>query len=199
MRPKRLLFILIGILALSVLYAIWATPRPETRPDRGQASSDPGRAEAVGNDRGEQWPRLKKELLLPADMKYPGFKRDIFGPLSTRPKPAPRPAAPPPQAQPQVDEPPQMPPLPREEIRDALSVFTFLGLLDKDGSRTVFLSKGEEIFVVKIGESFGENGRFAVVDITPEQLSIRQKDDQRLITIPLIEKDPLVPSFESMP
>ncbi|NIQ93650.1 MAG: hypothetical protein GWN87_05165 [Desulfuromonadales bacterium] len=80
-------------------------------------------------------------------------------------------------------------------MREALERFTFLGFLDKKSKRTVFLASGEEIFLVKKGDRFGEKGRFAVLDITEEELTIRQGDHPRLISITLVEEAPLVPSF----
>jgi len=60
--------------------------------------------------------------------------------------------------------------------------------------KTVSLSSGEEIFLVKKGQSFGEGNEFQVTSLTPEMLVIHHGEDPRAITIPLVEQEPLVPS-----
>jgi hypothetical protein len=83
------------------------------------------------------------------------------------------------------------------EVKQELARFTFLGFLEKENVKTVFLSSGEEIFLVKKGRTFGEGNEFYVTDLTPERLTIRHREDPRLITIPLVEQEPLVPSVPS--
>lgn len=200
MRQKRLLFILLALLALSALYALWATPRTGTRTEATEAdySAQPSRSERRGPDADRQ--SLHVELLQPAEREYPGFKRDIFAPLFPPPKkvrkPVPEKVVEPVEPfEPEPLEPYEPPEVVRKEVREALARFTFLGFLDKGDERTVFLSSGDDIFLVKEGDRFGEKGRFAVLNITTEELSIRQGDDPRLITIPLVEQAPLVPSL----
>lgn len=200
MRQKKLLLILIAILVLSTIYALWASPRSEKRV-ASDASDRPAPvlpAQGGGDESREQGLRI--EMLEPEKREYPGFERDIFGPLFAKsaPKPKPKPKPEPKPVKPVVKkalEPVKKPEPVRQEVREALARFTFLGFLDKGAQRTVFLSKSEEIFLVKEGERFGENERFAVLEITPDILTIRQDDNPRLIQIPLVEKEPLVPSF----
>ena len=63
--------------------------------------------------------------------------------------------------------------------------FNLLGYLDKDGERTAFLGLGDEIFIVKEGDSFGNE--YLVSEITEELLIVMREDDIRQIKI-LLEK-----------
>ncbi|PLX73343.1 MAG: hypothetical protein C0615_11100, partial [Desulfuromonas sp.] len=81
------------------------------------------------------------------------------------------------------------------QVRQQLARFTFLGFLLKDNQRTVFLSKRDELFLVKKGDTFGDESRFEVLDISSDKLTIKQQGTTGLIEIKLVEEEPLVPSF----
>ena len=91
--------------------------------------------------------------------KYPGVSRDIFRMADLAPKPKPAPA-------PVTSDAPLPPPPPEktpEEIaaefsRAELSKFRFLGYLTEKDS-TLFLSKDEELFLVKSGDAVLKNYR----------------------------------------
>jgi hypothetical protein len=191
-RQKRLLAVLAGLFVLALVYAFWAMPRQQRvattvePPPRRPAVETPVAAPAEGT-------RVRLDLLSRDRERFAGYQRDIFN--------YPRPAPPPPP--PRVEKPPVPPPVISEpafvppEVKQELARFTFLGFLEKEDVKTVFLSSGEEIFLVKKGRNFGEGNEFHVTDLTPERLIIRHGEDPRVITIPLVEQEPLVPSVPS--
>jgi hypothetical protein len=195
-KQKKVLLLLLGVLILSLVYAFWRTPRQKrvTAPpaQRTPRQSTPA-ADAPAAAQSEF--RVQLELLERKDKKFPGARRDIFGPLYTVKPPAPPPppvVAPPP---PRVEVPvPVM-----ETVRQQLSRFTFLGFLEKDREKTIFLSGDDEIFVVKKGERLGKNKEYLVTELTPERLVLQLRDDPRQITVPLVEQSPLTPTMMRMP
>jgi hypothetical protein len=76
-------------------------------------------------------------------------------------------------------------------VEKALSRFTFLGFLEKDGEKTVFLSSSGNLFLVKRGESFGIDQEFLVADIDDDLLKVRHAGREGLIEIQLIEQQKL--------
>jgi hypothetical protein len=186
-RQKLLLTILVGIFVLALVYAFWAAPRQAkvagTGPRRPAAPSPQAVATKPS---AEDETRVKLELLARENEASPDFKRNIFRFWQPAPKPLPLPPPPPPPPVPAGEI------LAPAEIQKELARFTFLGFLLRDGVKTIFLSSSEEIFVVKKGDRFGKNGRFLVTELTPEALTIRQNDDPRPITVPLVEQAPLV-------
>lgn len=200
-RRKLLLVVLLGALALALAYAFFATPRQQRVTETGgkrQAkprSSTPAQKAAPAEDN-----RLRLELLTRQEAQFPGFKRDIFRTFSTMPSlppPPPLPTLPLPTPPP----PPVMeaPPIP-VEVQQELAKFTFLGFLLKDGTKTIFLASGDEIFLVKRGDRFGNKKEFLVTDLSPERLTIvRQGEDNRPLIVPLVEQAPLVPAQGGAP
>jgi hypothetical protein len=197
-RRKLILAVLVGLFVLALVYAFWATPRQqrvaetatERRSQRRPASAS--RVEVAPPDDGT---RVRLDLLSREEGTFPGYRRDIFNyPRVAPPKVVKAPVAPPPPPPSEpvaaVEEAPLVPPA----VQKALARFTFLGFLLKEGEKTVFLSSEGEIFVVKKGERFGREKEFYVTDVSAERLTIRQGDDPRAITIPLVEQAPLVPA-----
>jgi hypothetical protein len=193
-RQKQLLAVLAVVFVLALVYAFWASPRTqevastvEAPPPRRPVAEGPADAPTGEN-------RVRLDLLTRDREKFAGYQRDIFN--------YPRVAPPPPP--PQVLKPPVTPPPPpiestepapvSPEVERELARFTFLGFLEKEKVKTVFLSSEGEIFLVKKGETFGEENEFHVTNLTPEMLVIRRREDPRAITIPLVEQAPLVPS-----
>jgi len=189
-RPRLLLIVLVGLLALAVLYAYWTAPRQRRVAERDwQASAAAsGRSAVARAPSASEKNRIHLELLAREKEAFPGFKRDIFRFYQPPPKPLPPPPpvaiAPPPP--PVLEEPPMT-----FEVQRELARFTFLGFLRKDGQKTIFLSSGDDIFVVKKGDRFGKEKSFVITDLTPEKLTIRQDDDPRPIVISLVEQAPL--------
>jgi len=191
-RQKLLLTILAGLLVLALVYAFWATPRQTRVTEAGpRRPAAPGPEAVAKVSAPEDGNRVHLELLARENDASPDFKRNLFHfwqPPPPLPPPPPPPPAIPEGASPAV-----------EEVKVELARFTFLGFLLKDGVRTIFLSSNEEIFVVKEGDRFGKNRRFLVTELTPEVLTIRQNDDPRLITVPLVEQAPLAEASNMLP
>ena len=195
-RQKQILAVLLVVLALVGARAFWSTPTQQQVPVGGQ--------EIAMNAAGSSQPakkavdplKVKLELLEPVKEKYPGYKRDIFNFYVPKPKPIVKPVVktvPKPVVKP--------PPVPKAvsvitpQVRKQLAKFTFLGFLIKDQVRTVFLSKRDELFLVRKADFFGEDNQFEVMSITAEKLTIKQSGANGLIEIELREKEPLIPSF----
>jgi hypothetical protein len=197
-KQKKVLLLLLGVLVLSLGYAFWRTPKQErvtappahrTPPKSTSAAEAPAAAQSEF--------RVQLELLERKETKFPGAKRNIFGPLYVVKPPVPPPPPPPPPVAPppRVEAPaPAM-----ETVRQQLARFTFLGFLEKDREKTIFLASDDDIFVVKKGESLGKNKEYLVTELTAEKLVLQYRDDPRKITVPLLEQAPLTPTMMRMP
>lgn len=195
-RKTRILLTLIAALVVAVGYAWLATPRQERVTTQSVASAAGGQKRSSAST-AERNATVHLDLLEANNRRYTTPKRDLFDfvtPPPPKPKPLPKPVLAPPKPPPVVVA--QTPEdVRRIEVRRALARFTFLGFLLKDGQRTVFLSQGDNLFLVKEGEHFGDSNRFHAISITPEKMIIRQADSEGTIEIPLVEKQPLIPSF----
>jgi hypothetical protein len=186
-RQKKTLMILLALLLLAIGYAYLSMPdqqrvAPEVRPESGVTTT--------GKKRPMDKKQLRVDLLEKAPTRYKGADRDIFNYAKVKTAPAPKPKPTPPP----VVKPVQPPPVVNQVVRQQLARFTFLGFLVKDGERTVFLSRGEELFLVQEGAQFGDDNQFKALTISPETMSISQAGDSRTIDIQLVEKEPLIPT-----
>jgi len=191
-RQKVLLMVLVGLLALSLLYALWAAPRQQRTSSSGRQPPTAAVGRQVAAPVTAVDNRVHLELLARKKEEYPGYKRDIFRFYQPPPKPLPPPVKVAPPPPPPVVEPPPV----TLEVQRELARFTFLGFLRKSGQKTIFLSSGDDIFVVKKGDRFGKEKSFVITDLTPEKLTIRQDEDPRPIVISLVEQAPLTVSPE---
>lgn len=204
-RKRMVLAALLGILALCLIYAYLATPRLKKAPPR----SDSPRArqvQAVGTVSKDQHSKSSQERIdfafLETDSQdFPGAARDVFRFGQRRP-PVVAPVQMPEVQQPVIVAPPPPPPpleemVPIEVVQEALSQFTFLGFLDKEGEKTIFLSSEGRLFLAKNGEKFGANQEFLIADIDGNLLQVRHTGRQGLIEIPLIEQQKLSASVSS--
>lgn len=192
-RQRLILTLVVGLLLLALGYAYWATPRQQKVAAKAVAKGEPatGGAAAVATTA----PRgtLRLDLLEREAEEGSGFKRDLF---SLR-KPAP-PAPPKPPALPQAPVRP-LQPQPTSGVPEAgaisraLGQFTFLGFLQKNGEKTLFLSSQGEIFVVKKGTAFGKQKEFIISEVGAETLTIRQAHGPGSMTVSLVEQRPLTP------
>lgn len=117
--------------------------------------------------------------------EYPGVIRDIFSPpvtgaaASVRAKNTARP-------QPAIFIPAASPPPPAPEP-SALQTFTaearFVGFLENSGNRTVFISRGQEVFTLKKGSVIEQ--RFSVESISDREIRLRDSatgEEARIFT-----------------
>ncbi len=193
-RKRVILAALLGVLSLCVLYAYLATPRLEKAPPRAasQRGSSTPKSTGVASPAAEQT-RINFDFLTVEPQDFSGAKRDIF--RYGRKQPLPRPAP----VEEEVVEtvPVEEFQVPVVVVNHALSQFTFLGFLEKVGEKTVFLSSGGNLFLVKRGERFGEDQEFLVEDITDNTLQVSHTGRDELIEIPLIEQQKLSASASS--
>lgn len=192
-RQRLILTLLLGLLLLALGYSYWATPRQQKVAPKGSPAASQERDGTGSVDAGVSRGTLRLDLLERNGEAFPGVKRDLFS--LTKPAPP----APPKPVQPL---PPVRPPQPQTPIVDqepgsmarALGQFTFLGFLQKDGQKTLFLGNQGEIFVAKKGDAFGKHKEFVITEVSNESLTIRQGSGPGLITVSLIEQRPLTPA-----
>jgi hypothetical protein len=157
-----------------------------------QIASDEGRVHLELLDQGKRFSGYRRNIFSPIfreELKAPPMR--ALPPLPPRPTkslrlpPPPRPIGV--QAPVQPAPPPPPPPPSAEQLADQeLSKFTFLGFLrKKNGEKTVFLSKNNEIFLAKKGSKVGPN--FVVSDLSDDALTIRSVAEGRELVIPLVE------------
>ena len=198
-RNRLILIILLGVLGISVMYAYFATPRLE----KAQPQATGPRKNAVVTTFGETVPtdtrgRINFALMESTANKYPGAKRDIFN--FKKPPPVKRPVVQPveivkPEPVTNVAVIPDR--VVEEELQQALAQFIFLGFLEKEMEKTVFLSSSGRLFLVKQGETFGLEREFFVADINEKLLKVSQVGSDELIVVPLIEKQKLAASVSA--
>jgi hypothetical protein len=73
-----------------------------------------------------------------------------------------------------------------------MAKFTFLGFLQKDNRKTIFLSRNNEIILVRQGDKIA--GKYVAANITNEALTINLLNSNEQIVIPLMENKALVGS-----
>jgi len=189
-RQRLMLVILLCGLAIAVAYSVIRYPRRQEATKRtvttGAGVSGTKRKATAGDEI-----RVRLDLLRNVPVRFTGFKKNIFAPIfrdaSKLPPVKPvTPAAPPaPAPPPPLITQPTIPPLEQE-----LAQFTFLGLLEKDRNKTIFLARNKEIFLVKKGEKVA--GKYEAMAITDDALTLRVLGgDATEIIIPLIENQSL--------
>lgn len=198
-RQKLLLFLLLVVLAASVAYSFLRSPKQQ---EVAVLKNRPGAVATVIRKGGADVKaapddsRLRLEALDRALPGFSGFKRNIFSPLFRDesesalklppPPPPPVKLPPPPPPMPAPVQAPPPPPPTREQLEEAqLNKIVFLGFLQKDGEKTVFLSKNNEIILAKKGSKVGPI--FQVTDLTDEAITIKSLNTGRQMVIPLLE------------
>ena len=197
-RKHMILAALLGVLALCMLYAYLATPRLEKAPPRSTSKRKPP-AFAKTPDKLQSkvsQDRIDFTFLKADEQEFPGTTRDVFRFVQRRPEVTPVVIE-----EPEIQESPPVvieePMVPIEVVQRSLAQFTFLGFLDKDGEKTVFLSSEGSLFLAKRGEKFGNDREFTVEDISGNLLLVRPEGHEFLIDIPLIEQQKLQASVSA--
>jgi hypothetical protein len=190
-RQKMALAFLLVLFALALAYSFMGRPKqrsvkklkytPGMRIDSYRAITK------VQDDK-----KLRLELLDREMPRFAGFRRNIFRPvfseemklaaISLKPlKPAP-PAPPPPP-------PPPVQKTPAQVAMEEVGQFAFLGYLQKENRKTVFLTKNNEIFLVKKGDRI--IGKYEVADISENMMTIALAPGGEQVAIPLQQNRPL--------
>lgn len=198
-RQHKIFLGLVILLLLAVGYAWYRMPTQQYVSDVANRNVSHANGRQQASSSAADTDRLLVELLQRPAQRFLPPGRDLFNfvapaqpkvkkePPKVKVEPTPVKIAPPPPVETPV----------QTTTRRALARFTFLGYLLKDQRRTVFLSRGEDLFLVREGENFGDNDEFHAVSITPEKMQIRQENVTGLIEIMLIDKQPLVPNFSN--
>jgi hypothetical protein len=207
-RKKLALFILLIVLVLTAAWSYRALPRQKTvstlkyapgqkSPARKTSAPAPAKAPGAQPVPVTATGALRLDLLEKGAVAFKGYRRNIFKPifvdefkimkqkaLAVKPVPIP-----PVAVQAQVQKPVETPAVVSDTPQKALATFTFLGFLKKDNRRTIFLSKGSDIILVKKGDKFA--GNYEATSITDQALTIMVVSSGEQIVIPLIENRPL--------
>lgn len=202
-RQKLALSLLLIALAGAIVYAVARTPRQQ---QVAALKNQPGQKATVLRKQPAAAPKtaaapssgvVHLDLLQREMPGSSGYRRNIFSPLfreetkqsTLKLPPPPPPVKLPPPPAPQAAPPPPPPPPPpptQEQLDEAeLGKFIFLGFLKKGSERTVFLSKGGEIFLAKKGGQVGQ--KFQVIDVTDDAITIKSAQTDRQLVIPLVE------------
>lgn len=209
-KQKLTLFILLILFILALGWSFYSAPRQKTvatlKYAPGQKASEIRKPVAavkptkrLKSDQSGDERVVRLDLLDKSASSFKGYKRNIFKPvfvdelavmkqkaaaLKILPVPQ-KPVVP-------VKQPPQQPQVASPETpRTALARFTFLGFLQKDGKKTIFLTKDKEIILVKSGERFS-GGRYEVRSLTDQALTILVIENGEEIVVPLTENKPLL-------
>lgn len=197
-RQKAALAVLVALFFCSLIYSFTRMPRQERAArltyQPGMTAQQARQAPYKGTDEA----KVRLDLLDKGQGTPPGGGRNIFQPLyavggkkSTVPLPPPPPppekkAVPPPVAV-QAPPPPQV--VQQTPLQRDMATFTFLGFLKKDSNKTIFLSNGKEIFLVRKGDKI--SGKYVVSSLTDDAITISSASDSGEIVIPLVENRPL--------
>ena len=195
-RQRLILFVLVILFGVTALWSYSAIPRlktvsmPTNKPSPAPRKPAVAAREKTGRV-ADDGTKLHVELLDVETETFKGYRRNIFRPIfidelkmkkqkavALIPPPKIVPALPP--VQPAIVQ-PEAPPLAR---------FTFLGFLKKGAVRTIFLSKDQDILLVKKGDKIA--GRYQATEISDQALTLTVTDTGDEIVIPLLENRPLV-------
>lgn len=198
-RQRAILAVLLVLFACSLVYSFLRMPRQQ-KVDKltYQTGMTVQPRKAPQNTEGDT-AKVRLDLL---DRKPAGVSggRNIFQPIfeigSKKPLvPVPLPPPPPPPEKKVLPPPVPVQPTSVPQVveptplqRD-MATFTFLGFLKKENRKTIFLSNGKEIFLVKKGDKI--SGRYDVTELTEEAITISSLRDGGEIVIPLVENRPL--------
>lgn len=183
-RHKLILAVLTLILSLSAVWSFMRWPRQQTvttlKYTQGmQQTADKQRAGSPAVP--DNSLAVKLYLLEKNTPELSAKQRNIFKPLLFDEARAKRMMPPKPPPKPVHAMPAPIPQVPQKE----LIKFTFLGFLQMDGQKTIFLERNKEIMLVKAGDVFGR--RFTARTITDNSMTITVKDTNEEIVVPLVE------------
>ncbi len=200
-RERLLLFCLLILLVLSMVWSYFRMPHQKTvatlKYPPGQQATRAGRSGAGTSstpDRRQAASALRLDLLDQQVPDFKGYHRNIFKPLFVDETKMAQVRAATKKRRPVLPPPPPVPfqPMVMEPPRPELAKFTFLGFLQKDKRKIIFLSRDKEIILVKKGDIFA--GRYEASSITDQALTIRVTDTGEEMVIPLMEYAALRPA-----
>jgi len=195
-RQKLALAILLAVFAAAVVFGFLRRPPQHTVARLKYTSGMKADASRTA-DKAQDEKRLRLDLLDKDQPRFSGFQRNIFRPIFSvamkaplnplksgkpvLPVPPPPPLPPPP--------PPYVEPTPAQKAMEEVGRFTFLGFLLKENRKTIFLSRDNQIILVRKGDKVA--GKYEVASISDEALSISLPATGEQITVPLMENKAL--------
>jgi hypothetical protein len=198
-RQRLILMILLGVLGCSLIYSFLRWPRLKRVEKLTYQAGMSAKTVKPPIVKDGDPAKVRLDLLEHRRGRSTAGGRNIFGgimadeakksklakiPLPLPPPPPEKPVVPPSAPVPTVPAVVEPTPLQRD-----MATFTFLGFLKKDNRKTIFISNGQEIFVVKKGDKVA--GKYNVAAITDESMTISSLQDGGEILIPLVENKPL--------
>ena len=191
-RQRLILFVMVILLGVAAIWSYSSIPRLKTvstSAGKPAKSAKPAVVAAAAKavrvtDDGT---KLNIDQLDDETASFSGYRRNIFKPIfidemkinkqkavAFKPPP-PQVVAPPVPVQPVIVQPEAAP----------LARFTFLGFLKKGSAKTIFLTKDNDILLVKKGDKIAD--RYVATDISEQALTLTVTDSGDEIVIPLIE------------
>jgi hypothetical protein len=198
-RQRLILFVLVILLLAAVISIFFRMPRQQkvatlTHPPGSVATSPRGK-----NVQAPSALKVRTDLLTVNRSGFSGYRKNIFLSLAEQEAAQARRKAervaravralPPPPPPPFVPPPP--PPPPPSEFKRETSQLTFLGLLKKDNRQTVFVSRNNEILLVRPGEKL--MGKFDVVEVSENAITFNVPSEGGRVVVPLTENRALTP------
>lgn len=183
-RRRLALIILLALFAGAVAYAVLRQPPRKTVAKLKYTTGMRADAPRAG---GRDDLKLRLDLLDREMPRFAGFKRNIFRPIfageirqpimPVKPVlPVPPPLPPPP---------PPVPPTPAQMAAEEMARFKFIGFLKKENFKTVFLTRGNEIFLVRKGDKIA--GKYEIASISDESMAIKLAETGEQIIVPMEE------------
>lgn len=196
-RQRLVLTVLAGLFLCSLIYAFLRMPRQERVTTLTYRPGMTAKTLRGGHPKEAEGVRVRLDLLDARKGRTFAGSKNIFLGVGGQPQrkiPVPLPPPPPPPVRLPPPEPPaavaSIPAVPEPTpLQREMANFTFLGFLKKDNRKTVFLSDGKEIFLVRKGDKIA--GKYDVTAVTDETLTISSLSGGGEIVIPLVENQQL--------
>jgi hypothetical protein len=197
-RQRAILAALVALFACSLVYSFLRMPRQKRVEKLTYQPGMTAQPVKSAKDKDSDSVRVRLDLLDRKQGSGSVGGKNIFQALfdSGVKKPSVPLPPPPPPPEKRVEPPPvaiQVPPAPQAveptPLQRDMATFTFLGFLKKENRKSIFLSNGKEIFIVKKGDKI--SGRYDVTSLSDEAITISSLQDSGEIVIPLVENKPL--------
>ena len=183
-RQKVVLALLFVVLVCAIAYGFLGGPKlrkAEKLKFTPGMAAETYRRTSKGPDTGT---RLRIDLLDRETPRFSGFRRNIFRPVFSSMPVAAMPAK-------QVKLPPPPPPkTPAQIAMEEMGRFTFLGFMQRENRKTVFLSRDNQIFLFRKGDRIA--GKYDVAEISDNMMTIALTPGGEKVVVPLTQNRPLV-------
>ena len=186
MDKKKILYILLAFLGLSLFYRMATIPEEKGAPLKYKTGAKTGLEPGVGSQElktgKEDMLRIELSKLASVKIKPPQSGTNLFYPFFIKEPPPPKPvvALPPPVV--------ALPP-PVDPLEEELKLFRFMGFLEKKGpsgqDKKIFLATGQNTYIVKSGDTIED--RFSV-NVMQGMIEVSAINSEKKITIPVEER-----------